>query len=202
MEKESVKNSIEEVRKLLPKRKAISAKPKTNKSGTCTECGRVREITNKTNHICGSCYHKKRLNGTLRRYSFRGDIRKGLLARYGFEIFEDIQRVMSDPKEFNLADLGRKYGFSRENARLIFRGTTGASIQTIVKEIYYRNIRPTSKDADVAIIIIEKVLKSSEKMGRDQWNAWNLLKNEIQKAREIAKEHLNEKNRNKYGKNS
>ena len=94
----------------------------------CVEC-QERPIVCKIRKLCSPCYQQRQIRGLFKPFS----LKKRLTMNYGLEILKDLEDLQTKPY-WNLADLGRKYGFSREWARCIFIKFYGENYSFIRKE--------------------------------------------------------------------
>ncbi len=85
--------------------------------------------------VCVNCYQKLKRQNLLTPVSKKIKEEqkiKRMRRKYGNEILRDFEKLNSSPF-FNLADIGKKYGFSRERARQIY------------KQIYNKGYRKTQQ---------------------------------------------------------
>jgi len=107
----------------------IEKQHKILENGLCEECWYEPAFI-KTRKLCRSCYLKLRLakklglkppksNGATKR-----DLIKNITNRYGEEILTDMKDLDTKPY-WNLTEFSKKYGFTREYARQIYKKITG-----------------------------------------------------------------------------
>ena len=100
----------------------------------CVICGE-KKIFNKTRSLCSRCYYKqyqkKKLTNLKPREENKNkkDVMAALKAKYGNAIISDYENLIN---KSTLNELAIKYGFSRENSKLIFN--------KICKEYTYKDI--------------------------------------------------------------
>lgn len=108
--------------------------------GLCEKCFEFPVFVQKR-HLCRQCYRKwyQSLNQPIKkrpstRLSYtpkpKHNVlwhRKRLIERYGREIINDLKAVKTQ-QYWNLTEVGKKYGFSREYARRLFKKVFGKSV--------------------------------------------------------------------------
>ena len=97
----------------------------------CHHC-KINEATAARRPLCRFCYIELHKNGELNKYPLMisGNSINKLTKKYGDNIINDLKDIMNS----SLRELGDKYGFTRENARQIFKRVFNVDYTIIVRE--------------------------------------------------------------------
>ena len=97
----------------------------------CIECGKEKVFIKKRG-LGISCYNRLKARGLLfkSKRDSNKDRNESLVRKYGAEILQDF-KDLNKKQRWNLTDIGKKYGFSREYARQIYNRLYGKPYRSV-----------------------------------------------------------------------
>lgn len=121
------------------------------------QCCKTEEVSSKKRPLCKLCYTSVHKEGLLHLYPLlNSNPKENLSVKYGQSIIDDFNSLKNNKN--TLQEIGRKYGFSRERARQIYKEIFGFSFTVLVKQrrdqrIYeMKNASINKKNPDIKIV--------------------------------------------------
>jgi hypothetical protein len=100
------------------------------------QCCEINDVESKKRPLCKICYRGLHKEGLLDSFPLIDDhghhTKENLKIKYGESIIADFESLKNDP--ITLLAIGKKYGFTRERARQIYREIFGYPFTVIVKK--------------------------------------------------------------------